>query len=224
MTAPAQNNTDAATTPEGQETPAQEPAANQDQGSLLDGDGSNTSTDESGSLLDDNGDGENSEGEAPEQKAPETYEDFKMPEGFSLGEEILGKFTEQAKAANLTQEQAQSMLNLASDNVQAMVNAERAKFVETRNTWEESIKNDTEFGGPKFKETITRAQRTLSKHGDDDLKKFLSDSSFGSNPGLIKLLARVDKVLGEDQTPGGEKPGGSINSPDTLAGALFPNG
>jgi len=222
MSAPAQTNTDATAATDTQTTPAdsgatQEPATD----SLLTGEADNSAQGEAeeGTLLTAD---ENAEGEAQEpQSAPEKYDDFTTPEGFKLEEGIMAEFTDLARKSNLSQEAAQGMLDMAAKHVQSMVESQRQEFTEMRKTWVNDIKNDTEFGGPKFKDTLVRAQRALKKFGDEDIRETLKSSGFGDNPSLIKLLARMDKAAGEDQAPTGEQSGTVNSGPLTLGQALY---
>ena len=46
--------------------------------------------------------------------APETYEAFKLPDGFTMNDAGQAKFTEWAKANNLSQEAAQAAVDMAA--------------------------------------------------------------------------------------------------------------
>ena len=132
-----------------------------------------------------------------EDGAPEKYENFTVPEGYTLNDELLGSFTEKAKAANLTQAQAQDFLDMAVNS--SKISAEQATidFAKTREDWIDSVKADPDFGGAKFNETKQRAVRAMSKFGSPALKTWFAQTGIGDQPELIKAFARMDKETGE---------------------------
>lgn len=189
------------------DAPTTEPAADAG-GTLLDGDAQQPE----GTLLD--GDAPADEKPAAEG-APEQYEEFKTEEGFKLNDDAMEEFKAVAKGSNLSQENAQKFLDLATKHTQTLMNAQRQQFAETRNAWKEELKQDREFGGPNMKDTVNRAVRALGKFGSPELKTLLSNTGMGDNHEVIKLLARVDKeTTGEDQTLVGGGPAEIKNIPD----------
>jgi len=132
------------------------------------------------------------------QKEPLTYEDFSLPEGMSLDKEALGKFQTVAKELNLSQENAQKLVDIATEQTQSLVKKQQDQWLEVRKNWVNEIKNDQEFGGEKFTETIERAKRTLKEYGSEEFLSALEQTGFGDNPEMVKLLARLDKAMSED--------------------------
>jgi hypothetical protein len=216
MTQPAQNNTDATETPDAQPAGDTPPAADT---TLLGGEDTTDAAPES-TLLGGEDDAPAADDDKPAEQAPEQYEEFTVPEGFKLNDDVKGEFVTLAKSANLSQTAAQSMLDLATKQVQSMVDQQRLEMVEQRKDWVKSIKEDSEFGGAKLKETVMRAKRSLKAYGDADLVTFLETTGLGDHPSIIKLLSRVDRVTAEDQAPTGDKPGES-SGPQTLASVLY---
>jgi hypothetical protein len=135
--------------------------------------------------------------------APETYTSFTLPEGVVIEPAMLSKITAEMKAANLTQEQAQKFIDLSTENSKSIIETQAREWKSIRETWVGEIKNDKEYGGQKFGETIERANRALNKFGTPELKTFLANSGYGDSPELIKLLAKVDKAVGEDKSVDG---------------------
>jgi hypothetical protein len=140
------------------------------------------------------------EGESKAEAAPETYEAFKMPEGFEMHETTMQEFTDVAKGLKLSQESAQKLIDLATKNSQAVLDKQKEDWDGIRKEWVTEMKSDKEFGGGKLDETMERARRALRRFGSEGFKEYLGSSGMDVNPGLIRLLAKVDKAVGEDQT------------------------
>lgn len=153
------------------------------------------------------------------EKAPEKYESFTLPEGLELNPELLGKFEELAKGYNLTQDKAQGLVDMASQLVADVQKKQAEQWDKIRDQWVKDIKEDKEFGGAKFGETMERANRTVRSFFSDVFVKFIQDTGYGDNPELIKGLAKIDKALSEDKVVDG-KP---ANTQDMGAKTLYPN-
>lgn len=136
--------------------------------------------------------------------APEKYEDFKFPEGITFDEGIFSKFTDLAKGLNLSQDNAQKVMDLAIENMNHVQKVQEDAWKKTRENWVKEIKTDKEFGGEKFNETLERSKRVMNKYFDKDVLTFLDNTGFGDNPALIKGLAKIDKAFSEDISVNGE--------------------
>ena len=152
--------------------------------------------------------------------APEKYEDFTLPEGVEVSEELMGEFTTLAKEMNLPQESAQKLIEMVPKYEEALRAKDAEAWKTTRETWVKDIKEDSEFGGEKFDETVERANRIVKKYGSDELSTFLVDSGFGDNADLVKLLAKVDIALGEDVVVDG---GPSGDKATDAASVMYPD-
>jgi len=146
---------------------------------------------------------------------PEKYEEFNLPEGLQANEEALVSFQEAAKAANLSQEKAQSMVDLGAKLVEDAFASQAKIWTEQRETWVNETKKS-----PDFEQDLVRAQRTLKEFGTPGLNNFLSESGFGDHPELFKLLANIDKKTGEDVIVDG----GTVDTKeDSVENILYPN-
>lgn len=141
----------------------------------------------------------------PEDGAPEAYADFTFPEGAEPDKATVEKFTALAKELNIPQEKAQELMNLAINNLAEATKKQGEAWAEIRENWVKEIKEDKEFGGEKFEGTLEQAKRTLRNYGSDELEKFISDTGYGDNPHLIRMLAKIDKALGEDKIVQGKE-------------------
>jgi len=165
------------------------------------------------------GDKTEGEGETPLTKAPEEYEPFKGPNDVELDQETLGEFTTLAKELDLSQEQAQSLVDLQAKYFERMQGVQDQEHKALIQSWREQVERDPEIGGAKLKETQSAAQRALQRFGDKELKALLDESGLGNHPSLVKALARIGKLTDEDRLVEGSPPGKS--KPGNLAEALY---
>lgn len=157
-----------------------------------------------------NGDEKSKEGEKEEeaeQGAPEQYEEFKAPEGLSYDDQFMGTFKDVAKELNLSQKQAQHLLDKCAP-VLAQRQVEQIKAVSKQ--WEERTKTDKEIGGENWTRASSDIARVRDKFGvnadgkmDPDIQEFMQ-TPIGNHPGLLKLLARVGRAFGEGDFPRGD--------------------
>ena len=174
-------------------------------------------------------DGEGSEEKANEKKtqggeekseegAPEQYEDFKVPEGVEFDDQVIGSFKDVAKELNLSQKQAQHLLDKCAPVI-AQRQIEQIKAVSDQ--WVERTKADKEIGGTNWTRAASDIARVRDRFGvnadgkmDPDIAEFMS-TPIGNHPGLLKLLARVGRAFGEAGFPkGGNDSDGKIRLDD----------
>lgn len=138
--------------------------------------------------------------------APEQYADFSAPEGLSYDEQFIGTFKDAAKELNLSQKQAQHLLDKCAP-VLAQRQIEQIKAVSEQ--WVERTKTDKEIGGENWTRASSDIARVRDKFGvnadgkiDPDIQEFMQ-TPIGNHPGLLKLLARVGRAFGEADFPKG---------------------
>lgn len=166
---------------------------------------------------------EEADGQADAKKggAPETYEAFTAPEGVTIDEAAVATVTPVFKELNLTQEQAQSLVSKYAELQQAAAEQQVANFNQVKKDWVAELKSDPEFGGDKFDQTVGAAKAVIGKYGDKALFNELKEWGWANNPRLIKLLARVNAHLSEDQTEHGDP--AAQAKPRSAAQTLYPN-
>lgn len=170
------------------------------------------------------GEGKPSEGEGEGKPAegdvPETYADFNMPEGVELDVSLLEKAAPIFKELNLTQDQAQKLVDfqaqLRQDGEANVVQA----FNEQVETWKTDSRNDKEFGGEKFEENLSIAKLAIEKHGSPEFQQLLDDHAISSHPEFVRFALSVGNFLKQD-IPGGPNraPGQNVDRVKTL----YPN-
>lgn len=175
------------------------------------------------------GDGEGSKPEgdsnADEKKeqpegAPESYEDFKAPEGLKYDDQVMDAFKEVAKETNLSQAQAQNLLDKVAP---VIAQRQMAQIAEVSKQWAERSQADKELSADwnRSMADIARVRDRFAKNEDGsvdpDIAEFMS-TPIGNHPGLLKLLARAGRAIGEGSFPRG----GTAPEKDPLA-ALYAN-
>tara|TARA_Y100001938_G_scaffold93329_1_gene127955 strand:- start:557 stop:1183 length:627 start_codon:yes stop_codon:yes gene_type:complete len=129
--------------------------------------------------------------------APESYE-FQAIEGSDLAVDSapVQAFSEVAKDLNLTQEQAQSVL----DKVAPALAQQNEDYInDLRTQWVEQVELDSEIGGDNLQENLGKAIRVLDTYGTPEFKKLLGQTGLGDNPEMIRFLVRTHQDIGEDR-------------------------
>ncbi len=148
-------------------------------------------------------------------KAPDAYADFSVDDGLTLDETLLAEATPLFKEMNLTQEQAQKLVDFQSKQVQARSQAYDALM----ETWVDECKNDSEFGGDKFDESLATAQAAVNKFGTPGLKELLEQHGVGNHPEMVRFMVKVGKLTAED-VPGAS--GGNVSPKQDRASLMYP--
>lgn len=134
------------------------------------------------------------QGKKPEG-APKSYE-FKAAEGTTFDDAVIGAFSEVAKDLNLSQEDAQKVL----DKVAPVIQARQAEQITAAQTaWAEQSKADKEFGGDKLQENLAVAKQALDTFGTPELRTLLNESGMGNHPEVIRFMVRAGKAISEDR-------------------------
>jgi hypothetical protein len=142
----------------------------------------------------------------PPPETPATYE-FRAPEGKEYDAQLIGAYSEGAKAAGLTQEKAQQLLETMAP---VLAQRQQEQITAVQQGWIESAKTDKEFGGDKFQENLGIAKQALKQFGSPELQALLDQTSLGSHPEVIRLLVKAGKALAEDGYVNGSPPAGAV--------------
>lgn len=143
--------------------------------------------------------------------APETYADFKLPEGVKIDEGLTSAALPVFKELNLTQEQAQRLIDIQAKGVQDAAQAHVDTWKETVDGWRMETKADKEIGGEKLAETLDFSKQAVEKVGTPGFKKFLDDYGIGNHPEVVRFLARVGRATADDKFHLGSPAGGDDN-------------
>ncbi|SXT03221.1 Uncharacterised protein [Klebsiella pneumoniae] len=139
--------------------------------------------------------------------APEKYE-FKPAEGQELDTAALEQFEPIARELNLTNEQAQKMVDLYGTKIMPMVQKQQAEAWQAQTEeWAAPVKADKEIGGDKLTANLGVAQRALDTFGTPALKEYLNGTGLGNHPELVKAFVKVGKAMSEDGVVTGKESG-----------------
>jgi hypothetical protein len=156
-----------------------------------------------------------------EQKpnAPETYEAFTLPEDVAVDEKSIEAFLPLAKELNLTQEQAQKLVDFQVKTMQEGASTQSDNWDNVQKEWVSAVKSDAEIGGLAFEENIGIARKAMEAFGTPELTAVLDSTGAGNNPEVVRFMYRVGKAISEDTIHSG----GAVAAPKSQAETLFPD-
>lgn len=143
--------------------------------------------------------------EAEKNKVPEEYKDFNFGKDVKVDETTVTEFKSVAKEMNLSQEQAQKMVDFQHKIADSHQKASQAQFEKDKETWKaEATKNL----GADSKEQMALGAKAMDKFGTPELKSLLADSGLDNRTEIIQLMVSIGKAISEDTFPkgGGTKP------------------
>lgn len=144
--------------------------------------------------------------EQKQDGAPEKYE-FTAGEGVELDTEALKDFEPVARELNLTNEQAQKLVD-AYPKILAGVQQRQAEAWQAQTEqWAADVKADKEIGGDKLTANLSAAQRALDQFGTPELKEYLEGTGLGNHPELVKAFIKIGKAMSEDGMVDGSNQG-----------------
>lgn len=130
--------------------------------------------------------------------APEKYE-FQSGEGQELDQEALKEFEPIARDLNLTNEQAQKLVDVYGSKILAGVQQRQVEaWTKQTEDWAATVKADKEIGGDKLTANLGVAQRAIDTFGSPELKEYLNTTGLGNNPELVRFCVKVGKSMSED--------------------------
>lgn len=160
----------------------------------------------------------------PAPKAPESYE-FKTPDGASaLDSEVLGELGAWAKEIDLTQDQAQSLIDRVVPKIQERTTAASMASLEAfyadiggmPSTWEGQLKADREFGGDKLGESLAVAAKARDL-GGPEFVRLLDKTGLGNHPAMVRTFIKLGRALSEEKfVTGGPAAGVQKSAADVL--------
>jgi len=168
----------------------------------------------------------------PTSGAPESY-DFKTPEGQpALDKAVLDAATPIFKELNLSQSQAQKLVDFYNTQMKAQTENITKTVNTMREGWVNEVKADTEMG-PKLDQIKADIGRAFDALGDtklvNEFKSAMDLTGAGDHPAFVrafwKLSQRVIEgkpVSGGGPSPNGQNSSGQVRRP-SLASAMYPN-
>ncbi|MHA3808593.1 peptidase [Enterobacter bugandensis] len=146
------------------------------------------------------------EEEQKQEGAPEKYE-FKPAEGQELDTEALKDFEPVARDLNLTNEQAQKLVDAYPKILAGVQQRQAEAWQKQTEGWAETVKADKEIGGDKLTANLSAAQRALDQFGAPELKEYLNATGLGNHPDLVKTFVKIGKAMSEDGMVDGSNQG-----------------
>lgn len=147
-------------------------------------------TTSAGNLLGNDG-GSQVQAQTAAPPVPEAYADFTVPDGFEAIPGLMDEFKTTARNLKLSQDQAQSLINLQVKANQAQAEG----WTRQRQEWRAQLSTDAEYGGERFTHTVDQAKAALTAYDPgDDLRNLLVSSGFEDHPAVLKFLARVGQA------------------------------
>jgi hypothetical protein len=143
--------------------------------------------------------------------------ELKNPEGMEIDGDSMSVFKQVAKDLELTQEQAQTML----EKMAPAMNARQAELMsKARDDWRQQATTDKEFGGDQLNANLAVAKKAMDAFGTPELTKLLNESGLGNHPEVIRVFYRAGKAISEDGFVSGQSTQSRVDDP---AKRLFPN-
>ncbi|MCM7102829.1 peptidase [Enterobacter hormaechei] len=149
---------------------------------------------------------EEAEKDKKPEGAPEKYE-FKAGEGVELDTEALKDFEPVARELNLTNEQAQKLVDAYPKILAGVQQRQAEAWQKQTEGWAETVKADKEIGGDKLTANLSAGQRALDQFGTPELKKYLNATGLGNHPELVKAFVKIGKAMSEDGMVDGSNQG-----------------
>lgn len=141
-----------------------------------------------------------------QEGAPEKYE-FTAGEGVELDTEALKDFEPVARELNLTNEQAQKLVDAYPKILAGVQQRQAEAWQKQTEGWAETVKADKEIGGDKLTANLSAAQRALDQFGTPELKEYLNATGLGNHPDLVKTFVKIGKAMSEDGMVDGSNQG-----------------
>ncbi len=143
----------------------------------------------------------------PEARAPEEYADFSVPEGMKLEGQDLTDFKSFAKEQDLTQEQAQKVLDFAGPRIKAMVEQPYKAWKELTEQWWNQTREDPEMGGTKLEQSVKDAGQAFVSGESNPffktqaevqaMREALKVTGAIHHPEVQRLFVRMGRMLAE---------------------------
>lgn len=131
--------------------------------------------------------------------APAEFEDFTIKEGVEVDEALLTEFKPLAKELDLSQNNAQQLIDLYTEQMAKVSQAQVEAWDAIQSEWKESARTDEEYGGDKFNASVNTAKLALDTLGTPALREALNTTGVGNHPEFIRFMYKVGKVIEEDK-------------------------
>lgn len=173
--------------------------------------------------------------DALKEGAPETYADYKVPEGYEIAGELKTEIDSMFKGLGLNQDQAQSLVDWYVKQTQEAFQAPFNAYKEMTDTWRQEAMDHPDLKGKlgPGQEINVRIGKFLSSLPDQklasDFRALMDLTGAGNHPAFIRVINYAAQMLGEGSHVAGNGPGeGGQSAPGattrpSAAQAMYPN-
>jgi hypothetical protein len=141
--------------------------------------------------------------EAAEEEKEVSYK-LELREESLLDNSVVETVTVFAKENNLSNEQAQQLLDQQDQLIQNFQDSQRETYEDMLEDWRNTVINDKELGGDNLNATATKAQRVTSTYASEELIDLLRQTGYGDHPEVVKFLAKIGEAMGDDSVETGK--------------------
>ena len=154
--------------------------------------------------------------DAKNKEVPEKYE-FKLPEGMVLDKALADKISPIFKEMKIPQEDAQKLVDIYSEHVKAVSDAQSAAF---QQFLQDSYKETVSALGSNYKEQLKYVAKVRDRFLSEETQEMLDASGLSNNKAFILDLIKLGKLISEDKAVSGKKE--TPVSGKTAAELLYP--
>lgn len=166
-------------------------------------------------------------------EAPKEYADYTVPEGFALDPEVKKEVDTLFRSMNLTQEQAQSLVDFYTAKTTEAFQQPYQAYAEMTNTWLKEAQDHPDLRGKlgPGQEVNVRIARALESLGDpklvSDFRSLMDLSGTGNNQAFIRVIDKLAQRAVEGTAVNGRGPA-AVTAPGestrpSPAQALYPH-
>ena len=155
-----------------------------------------------------------------EAGAPEAYADFNMSEGFEVDKVMMETFLPMAKEFNLSQENAQKVIDLHVKGLKDATDAHVKSWADAMGKWKDEAKADKEIGGEQFGQTQLNVTLALKTFGTEKLGEILEVTGVGNHVELVRFFDKVGALVANDKIDLGNV---VADGPKSRAEIMYPN-
>lgn len=155
---------------------------------------------------------------APASIGPDDYADFSVPKGLPIDRQGMAEFKQVAADLGLSQDQAQSLVDLQAGRIQAASAEQSAAWEKQQADWQAAVRADREIGGSEMSARVGVAKRAIARFGSPALRKVLTETGLGNHPELVRFAYRVGRAIADDGVILPSQPGRRRSAAETLYG------
>jgi hypothetical protein len=166
--------------------------------------------------------------------APEKYEDYNVPDGLTLSPELKTEADALFKGMNLSQAQAQSLIDMHTKQMASAAQASAEAYKAIVDGWKAEAESHPDLRGKlgPGQEVNVRIAKALDNLGDpklaSDFRSLMDLTGAGNNQAFIRVLDAFAKQVTEGSHVAGNGPAkagqsGPNQAAPSAAGALWPN-